>query len=1088
MKRSLSLENELLLIDSIRLKKSSDQQKLQEARELFNQRLAAQWTIHYPEHLPISAYRQEIQKAWDQHQLIIIQSETGSGKSTQLPKMALELGYAGYGCIGVTQPRRLATRTLASRLAQELLVRPGEVVGWQVRHQDHSQKNQHIKVMTDGILLQEIHNDRLLQRYTCLIIDEAHERSLNIDIILGYLKLIIEQRPDLKVAIVSATLELDTFKNMFPNSYCLDIPGRSYPIEDSFLDNESLSKIERACWAIKKSLALPGDILMFCPTEAEIAWYTERLVKLYPELEILQLYARLPVAKQQKIFTAGSKKRLILSTNIAETSLTIPNIGVVIDTGEQKIADFNPGLKVMMYPVVPIPQSSIKQRRGRCGRSFPGHCFHLYTEEDFQQRPAHLSPQIHRSSLTQVILKILGLNVGPVEKFPFITAPLMSSLKEALQVLTLLGLIDEHQRLTAQGKRVAGYPLDPRFSLMMIKAVALKCAYPVAIIIGFLSGDDPRVRPVEHRLIADKKHAEFLDRRSDFMTILNLWIVIESKKKELSHRKFHDYCQDAFLNSMHIRSWYENVDQILDIFHIRSEAITMQSLEHDVVLIHRALLAGLFDKVFMRQKDSTYLGPRNIKAKIHPGAACIKDKSLWLMAMNVEQTKDVFLRWVGPIESHILTQYAAHAIVYKHSDPFYAPEQQEVFVSIRGSLWGLPVIDGRRTLLRLTDYQQARTFFIQAWFNEHQEECFRYLPQWHGIYQQARQLAERNRQPSALKQPHELAQIGLELWPQEICNGVTLQQFSRLIPPVSIDFFLKYPLDVTLSDYPDELRIDEEIITCSYCCDQQDEHDGLTLILSERLWRRYHALAWLMVHPYYRKFIFQQLLHKLNKKDRQHLGPLDDVVVFCESEYQWPMAITQFLTTLLKNYYECYIPPHLWNIDTIETYLRPRIIVDDGAQWHDLGRLNSTLTQELMATSEVQQDWITDIYSAYRSGLMKAPKTNDFHILHSYQDYFEWSAALQRAYCTFLLEKIVTNQARRQQFHQLKIHKSLHSDLYQMMALKHTLMPDKILFKSKSDFESSIHVTHHTLTHYYEKLRFIESILAIPMQEKNNTA
>ncbi len=1065
------------------------QEDLKAAQDFFTLRKNIQKSIFYPPGLPISQMKDRIKELWQGHQIILIRSETGSGKSTQLPKIAMELGFSDHGLIGMTQPRRLATRAIAQRLAEELCTRPGDCIGWQVRHQDHSLPKHHVKVMTDGILLQEIQYDKFLRKYECIIIDEAHERSVNIDLILGYLKWLLVQRPDLKVAILSATIQSKVFKEFFPDIGLLDIEGRSYPIDDYYLPDEQLGKLDKALWALNQALELDGDILMFCATEAEISWYAERLEKRYPHLEVLKLYARMPVAMQQRIFQTSDKKRLILATNIAETSLTIPNVRHVIDTGEQKIADYNPALKIMRYPIVPIAQSNINQRRGRAGRTAPGQCFYLYTKEERQQRPEEIPPQILRSGLSQVLLKILALNIGSIEEFPFIATPLPASIKEALGVLTLFKLITPDQKLTKLGKKVSGYPIDPRFVLILLKAQDLKCAYLVAIIVAFLNGDDPRLRPFEQRALADKAHAKYQDSRSDFMTILSFWSYLQENQKNLSNKKWQEFCHQNFINAMHVRSWHENLEQLLELFQIKPIDIDVQELEHSVILIHRALLAGLYDRIFKIQKDGTYLGPRTIQAKIHPGGACSKSKPVWIMALNTERTTDLFLRFVGPIELHVLTDYAKHLIKTTSGDPFYCPEAQEVYVHLKGNLFGLPVIDSRRVLLRLADEKMAHREFVKGWIlHSLDEDRLKDLKTWSSSYETALKYAERVRELNAVKSPSEIADFAVDLWPAEIYSGATFNQYKSLIPSVRYEFFLKYPLSVSIQDYPDQLIIDGKNIELNYLCDAQDEHDGVTMIIPQALWLRYHPEAWLMIHPGYRHSIWMELIQQLPKNKKQQLQPLDDLINFLTSDYQWPSSPRAWLCQQLKDYYQVYCVIEDFSIESLTRYIKPYIIVEKNDDWIDYGRLSSNLIESSSIHAKqmtVAEDWVRDVFCAYQSGLLKAPCEHS-KILIRYLDFFEWKAALLKAYLLSIENHLQIKKNNQGYLQSIKQKKGAAAQLIKNLALKNIFIQSSLPIASLESLMQPIENNTKLISFYAEEIFKQEKNLEFLIHAKKN--
>jgi len=591
----------------------------------------------FPEELPVSGKRADIAAAISKHQVVIVCGETGSGKTTQLPKICLELGRGVHGLIGHTQPRRLAARTVAARIAQELNSPLGRDVGYKVRFNDNIGADSYIKLMTDGILLAETQHDRFLSAYDTIIIDEAHERSLNIDFLLGYLKQILPKRPDLKVIVTSATIDAQRFSEHFDGAPVIEVSGRLYPVEIRYrplkivsgkdTDKETLEDLEDAILDAVDDLArLPqgGDILIFLPGEREIRDTAEALRKHHPAgAEILPLYARLSAAEQERIFKPGGGRRIVLATNVAETSLTVPGIRYVIDPGHARILRYSYRAKVERLLVENISQASANQRAGRCGRVMSGVCVRLYSEEDFASRPAYTDPEIRRSNLAAVILRMKALGLADVENFPFIEPPDSRAIADGFKLLEELNAVDERGNLTPTGQHLAKLPIDPRIARMVLAAKEEHCIKEVLIIAAALSLQDPRERPLERQQAADEKHRRHQDENSDFLAFLNLWQAYdEALKHQKSRRKLTDWCRDNFLSPTRMREWRELHGQLHTI--IAELGWRENEVAGSYDEIHRALLAGLLGNIGFKSDAQEYDGARGIKFSIFPGSALFK--------------------------------------------------------------------------------------------------------------------------------------------------------------------------------------------------------------------------------------------------------------------------------------------------------------------------------------------------------------------------------------------------------------------------------------------------------------------------------
>ena len=759
--------------------------------------------ITYPEELPVSERRDDIMNAIRDNQVVIIAGETGSGKTTQIPKMCLELGLGEKGLIGHTQPRRLAARSVAERIAEELGQKIGETVGYQVRFTSEVGEHSAIKLMTDGILLAEIQNDKLLRRYSTLIIDEAHERSLNIDFILGYLKRILPQRPDLKVIITSATIDPERFARHFSPSYVpgkgivdenlndeereiaeailpddappiIEVSGRTYPVEiryrplegeeDAYLDDEEVAEdrdpTDAILDAIKElSKEAPGDILIFFSGEREIRDAKdaiEAMVLKSPRLnyEVLPLYARLSLAEQHRVFSPGSRPRIVLATNVAETSLTVPGIKYVIDTGTARISRYSARTKVQRLPIERISQASANQRSGRCGRVSDGIAIRLYSEEDFNSRPEFTDPEILRTNLAAVILQMIAIGVvrepGDISRFPFVQPPASRAINDGVNLLRELGALTErtHRKgrggnnsatLTAIGRAMAAFPVDPRLARMIIEGGRRGCAKEMMVLAAALTIQDPRERPADVRAEADAMHARFVDDTSDFSSFLLLWDYINEQQAALSSSQLRKMCHREFINYLRIREWQDLFAQLREMGRTAnihaSGGRDINASAHEVD-IHKSLLTGLLSHVGVkeeREKDSKgrnrgpreYLGARGTKFAIFPGSGLFKKGPDWVLSAELVETSRLWARTNAAIEPQWIEEVGKHLISVQYSEPHWSLSSGAAVAYAKGTLFGLTIYADRPVQYARVDAAAAREIFIQSalvegqWHTQH---------------------------------------------------------------------------------------------------------------------------------------------------------------------------------------------------------------------------------------------------------------------------------------------------------------------------------------------------------------------------------
>ena len=689
--------------------------------------------ISYPESLPVSQNVDVISKAISENQVVIIAGETGSGKTTQIPKICLELGRGIEGIIGHTQPRRIAARTVANRIAEELGTKLGDSVGYKVRFNDQVGEHSHIKLMTDGILLAEMQTDRLLRQYDTLIIDEAHERSLNIDFILGYLKQILVKRPDLKVIITSATIDPQRFAEHFVdsngnNAPIIEVSGRTFPVDIHYRplneqkddQGDNVDIISGILNAVDELSSIShGDILIFLNGEREIRDTAGALEKAnLRHTSILPLYSRLTVQEQNRIFKPHSGRNIVLATNVAETSLTVPGIKYVIDPGTARISRYSYRTKVQRLPIEAISQASANQRSGRCGRVSAGVCIRLYSEDDFLGRPEFTDPEIIRTNLATVILQMLALDLGSINDFPFLQPPDNKNINDGVRLLEELAAIDNNSqqvKLTKAGQLLAKFPIDPRLSKMILTAIDLGCIEQIFIIVSAISIQDPRERPHEKQQAADEKHNRFKDPQSDFISLLNLWRYMAQQQAELTNNQFRRMCQKEFISYVRIREWQDIFSQLkhtLKDLKINMSSIDIES-EGQLDVVHQAILSGLLSHLGQLDENREYKGARGSKFYIFPGSGIARKAPKWLMAAELVETSRLFARMAAKIDVQWVESYAEHLVKRNYSEPHWEKKQGAVMAFEQVSLYGLILVSKRKINFKQIEPATCREIFIR---------------------------------------------------------------------------------------------------------------------------------------------------------------------------------------------------------------------------------------------------------------------------------------------------------------------------------------------------------------------------------------
>nr|WP_323017255.1 ATP-dependent RNA helicase HrpA [Castellaniella sp.] len=864
--------------------------------------------IVYPEDLPVSACRQEIAKAITDHQVVIVCGETGSGKTTQLPKICLELGRGRQGMIGHTQPRRLAATSVAQRVAEELRTELGDWVGYQIRFGERAGPATAIKLMTDGILLAETQRDPLLRRYDTLIIDEAHERSLNIDFLLGFLRRLLARRRDLKLIITSATIDAARFAQHFASGSepapVIQVSGRLFPVElryrpvqpDAPADeaqtpgrgDEERDLVDAVADGVDECARHgPGDVLVFLPGEREIRECAEALRKRHPAgALVLPLYARLSRAEQEQIFHPRSNvRRIVLATNVAETSLTVPGIRYVVDSGLARIKRYSWRSKVEQLRIEPISQASANQRAGRCGRLGPGVCIRLYAEQDFKQRPAFTDPEILRSSLAAVILRMKALRLDDVEAFPFVEPPTGRAIADGYQLLQELGALDEQNRLTPVGRVLAKLPVDPRVARMIFAAHEQQCLTEILVIASALSIQDPRDRPMQAREAADNAHAQFRDKQSEFLSWLKLWDWYgEQVAHKASQRKLVDQIRAKFLSPVRLREWHDTHVQLLTL--AREQGWRLNQTPATREQIHLALLAGLLGNIGMKADDaSLYQGARDIRFAIHPGSPLQKKAGRWVLAAELVETTRLYARCVAQIEPAWIERAGAHLLKRAWSDPRWEKKAGQVVANERGTVHGLPVYTGRRVHYGRIDSKAAREIFIRdALVPGDIDSKLPFIAHNRRLIASIERLEHQSRRPDILVDDALIQAFYDQQIPADISQTATLEawfgtldaQAAQRLNLKRDDLMQHDAAGVTTEVFPRRLLWAGAELAVDYHFEPGSARDGMTLTVPLFALNQIDAARCEWLVPGMLKEKVQLLLKSLPQKLRRHCVPLPD--------------------------------------------------------------------------------------------------------------------------------------------------------------------------------------------------------------------
>src|SRR4051812_2006693 len=972
--------------------------------------------VSYPDELPVSTRRDDIAAAIRDHQVVVVAGETGSGKTTQLPKICLELGRGVNGMIGHTQPRRIAARSVAERIAEELGTPLGETVGYQVRFTDRSSKDTLVKVMTDGILLAELQHDRSLSAYDTIIIDEAHERSLNVDFLLGYLKQLLPRRPDLKLVITSATIDPERFAEHFADADgrpapIVEVSGRTYPVEVRYrplveesqgsedVDDEGELVVRDQTEAIVDAVRElvregPGDILVFLPGEREIRDTADVLTKLSTRpadaFDVVPLFARLSSAEQHKVFEQHTRRRVVLATNVAETSLTVPGIRYVVDTGLARISRYSVRTKVQRLPIEPVSQASANQRAGRCGRVEAGICIRLYSDEDYASRPEFTEPEILRTNLASVILQMTALGLGDVIRFPFVDPPDQRNVKAGVQLLEELGAVVSTSsttrsgatsrdssagregrgggmRLTQLGRQLVALPIDPRLARMVTEAARRGCLREVLVITAALSLQDPRERPADQQAQADQKHARFKDESSDFLTWLNLWRYVREQQRELSSSAFRRMCRAEYLNYLRIREWQELESQLrqvakqldLDLGRAGDPQTGTGERETDADGIHQSLLAGLLSHIGLRDPERRdYLGARNARFSIFPGSGLFRKQPQFVMAAELVETSKLWGRVNAAVKPEWAEELGSHLVKRSYSEPHWSKKRAAVVAYERVTLYGVPLASDRLVSYGRVDPALSRELFIRhalvygEWPTRH-----RFMAQNRQLLEEVEELEHRARRRDILVDEQTLFDFYDSRVGAEVVSGAHFDSWWKKARHKSPDLLTFDPAMlvnetagvVTEENYPDQWREGDLSLPLSYQFEPGSAHDGVTVDIPVATLNRVDGDPFTWQVPGLREELVVALIRSLPKPLRVNFVPAPNVArEFLAATTPGEESLLGALERYLRSTTGVVVPREAWNTTKVPDHLRPmfRVVDEHGsvvASGKDLEALKAPL-------------------------------------------------------------------------------------------------------------------------------------------------
>lgn len=928
--------------------------------------------INYPDDLPIAQKSELIKKTILENQVTILCGETGSGKTTQLPKICLDIGLGVRGKIGHTQPRRLAARAVSQRIAEELNTELGNEVGFKVRFSDQSNDKSYIKLMTDGILLAECNHDPFLNQYDTIIIDEAHERSLNIDFLLGYLKRLINKRKDLKIIITSATIDPDSFSKHFNDAPVINVSGRTYPVEVRYRpyqsaegDNKKNLQDGIIDAVIELSRIDRGDILVFLSGERDIRETADALSKevvsrthgtTWNNTEVLPLLARLSNAEQNRIFHSSTKRRIVLATNVAETSLTIPGIKYVIDSGVARISRYSWRSKIQRLPIEKISQASSNQRKGRCGRMSAGICIRLYDEDDFNQRNEFTDPEIKRTNLAAVILQMENMRLGHIDDFPFVEPPEDRMVNDGYKLLFELGAIDNVNKITKIGKHLAHFPIDPKLARMLLQAKNENSLAEVLIIVSALATQDPRERPLDKQQAADEKHSVFTDKVSDFIFYINLWNAYHEEKKDLSANQLRKWCRKNFISWMRMREWIDTHKQIKRM--LANLKLTLNTTVASYDQIHRALLIGLLANIGFKDEGKEYLGARSKKFHVFPGSGLFKSPPKWVMAAEIVETTRIYSRTNAKIDVAWVEAVAEHLLKRHYSNPHWEKKRSQVVAHEQSSLYGLIICADKKVSYGRIDPAEAKEIFIRSALIEGDFECKAgFYIHNQRLIQDLEALEAKSRRHDAIVDDNVLYDFYQSHLPDDICSGAKLDKWLRHNPDKEKPLFLanedlmRDDATVVSDDhFPDSLEMNGSRFPLEYHFDPRKHCDGITLVTP--------VAGVNVINPQRCEWLIPGLLHdkvvalikSLPKQLRKNFVPAPNFADACLQALEpSDIALCTAVSAHLKKMTGVQVPYDAWNMNNLSSHLlmnfrvvdRNRKIIHEG---RDLQKIKNQLS------------------------------------------------------------------------------------------------------------------------------------------------
>lgn len=987
----ISRTNNCLLKDQFRLRRRLHNCKslADEAKQTQLQRITADITrseslraarlqalpkVTYPPQLPVSEKKDDIKAAIAAHQVVIIAGETGSGKTTQIPKICLELGRGVAGMIGHTQPRRLAARSVCDRIAEELQCQVGNQVGYKIRFGDHTNDNTFVKLMTDGILLAEIQQDRFLNQYDTLIIDEAHERSLNIDFLLGYLKQLLPKRPDLKLIITSATIDPQRFSKHFFNAPVIEVSGRTYPVETRYRavseqDDKDADQLQGIFDAVEELYREPpGDILIFLNGEREIRDTADALEKLkLPHTEVLPLYARLSAAEQNRIFQSHAGRRIVLATNVAETSLTVPGIRYVIDPGTARLSRYSYRSKVQQLPIEAISQASANQRKGRCGRVAAGICIRLYSEEDFNSRPEFTDPEILRTNLASVIMQMLALGLGDIAAFPFLQRPDSRFVNDGIKLLEELGAIPAQRgkgglKLTELGRKLARLPIDPRLARMVLFAAENGGLNELLVLSAALSIQDPRERPLDKQQKADQYHARFADPDSDFASWLKLWQYLQEQQDALSNNQFRRLCRQEFLNYLRVREWQDLNTQLTQLMQEQGYQQNQQTAGYQA--IHQAVLSGLLGQVGFKDSDADYLGPRQTRFYVFPGSHLFKRKPKWVAAAEWVETSKLYARTLAKIEPEWIEPLAQHLVTRSYSEPHWEKKRGAVIAYEQVSLYGLVIVPKRAVLYSKIDPAVSHNIFVrQALVNQELGNNEAFLQHNQRLIDDVTALEEKSRRRDILVDEDTLVTFYAERVPQWANNRIDFAKWwkqKRSEDKTYLNFdpdslLSRDASDITADKFPEQWRQGNLTLPLEYHFAPGEIDDGVSLIIPLALLNQIEDQGFDWLIPALRHELLVALIKALPKQYRRNFVPAPNYAdALMQTISPQDGKLLDAVSNRLKRMSGVTIPEDAWELSSVPVHLKMNFkVVNDSGKVLQQSRSLSILKQGLQG--EVQQ-------------------------------------------------------------------------------------------------------------------------------------